>query len=110
MTNWRSAWGWWLVASFAAVPASAILWYVTGEAWCGEETYDTPAGSAGDALCTTLVKPVVPWVLLGSLPFLLALVGGLVGIRRRNRGLYVFSLVAPFVLVAFAVFATLAAF
>jgi hypothetical protein len=73
------------------------------------EDYDTPPGSVGDTLCTALVEPIVPWALLASAPFLAALVGGFVGIRRRNRRLFVLARSAPFVVVGLAVFAMLAA-
>ena len=91
-----------------AIPASVLLWFVGGMASCGEEVYDTPPGSTGDTLCQTLVKPVAPWLLLAALPFAMVLVGGFVGIRRRNRRLFVAALTVPFVLVVIAVFATLA--
>ena len=96
------------MAVVAAVPASAVLWFVGGEAWCGEETYNTPPGSAGDALCTTLVEPIFPWATLAAVPFLAAAIGGVIAIRRRRRGLFLAAVSAPFAFVAFAVFAILA--
>ena len=84
-----------------------MLWLVGGMASCGEEDYDTPPGSIGDTLCQTLVEPVVPWLLLAALPFVIALAGGFVGIRRRNRRLFAAALTAPFVLVVVGVLATL---
>ena len=100
----------WVAATLAAVPASVTLWSVGAQAWCGEEIYDTPPGSTGDALCNALVEPVVPWALLAAIPFLVVVVGGLAGIRRRDRRLFVLSLGLPFLLVVVAVMATLAAF
>lgn len=91
-----------------AIPASVLLWFVGGMASCGEEVYDTPPGSTGDTLCQTLVMPVAPWLLLAALPFAMVLAGGFVGIRRRNRRLFVAALTVPFVLVVIAVFAMLA--
>ncbi|HUL84721.1 MAG TPA: hypothetical protein VLX89_04285 [Actinomycetota bacterium] len=110
MTDWRKAWALWVIAVLAAVPASAVLWLVAGGAWCGEETYNTPPGSTGDALCTTLVEPIVPWASLAAIPFLVAAIGGAVGIRLRRRGLFLVAISAPFAFVVFAVFATLAVF
>jgi hypothetical protein len=110
MRDWRSAWAVWIVAAVAAVPASAALWLVGGYAFCGEEVYNTPPGSAGDSLCSALVQPIVPWALLASVPFFAALVGGFVGIRLRNRELFVLALSAPFVTVVVAVLGILAAF
>jgi hypothetical protein len=66
--------------------------------FCGEEVYDTPPGSIGDALCGALIEPVWPWALVASIPTLLALVGGFVGLRLRNPRLFRFSLLAPFAL------------
>ena len=108
MGSWRTAWVWWIAATIGALLASAALWLVAGQTWCGEETYDTPPGSTGDALCEAMVRPVVPWAVLAALPFLLALVGGFVGIRKRNRRLFRLALSMPFVVAAVAVFATLA--
>jgi hypothetical protein len=98
------------MAMSLAVPASVVLWFAGGYAFCGMELYDTPPGSLGDTLCTALVKPIVPWALLASAPFLAAVLGGFVGIRLRNRGLFVLALSAPFVTVGFAVFAMTAVF
>jgi len=97
------------MAVVAAVPASAVLWFVEAQSWCGEETYDTPPGSAGDAFCTTLVEPIFPWATLAAVPFLAAAIGGVIAIRLRRRGWFVAAVSAPFAFVAFAVFATLAA-
>jgi hypothetical protein len=85
-----------------------LLWFLGGQASCGEEVYDTPPGSAGDTFCTVLVQPVVPWASLAALPFVLAAIGGFIGIRLRDRRLFLAALIAPFALVAFAVFATVA--
>ena len=108
MTGWWKAWALWLFAVLAAVPASAVLWFVGAGSWCGEETYDTPPGSAGDALCTRLVEPIVPWASLAAIPFLVVLIGGFVAIRRRRPGLFLFAVSAPFAFISFVVFATLA--
>ena len=109
VTDWRKAWSLWLAATLAAVPASAVLWFIGGQGFCGEETYDTPPGSAGDTLCTTLVQPIVPWALLAAVPLLIAAVGGFTGIRLRRRRLFLLAVAAPFALVALGVFAVLAA-
>ncbi len=81
---------------------------VGGNSFCGEEDYDTPPGSIGDALCTTLVHPVVPWASLAAVPVVLAAVGGFVAIRRRKESLFLIAVCAPFVLVVLVVFAVLA--
>jgi len=98
-----------VIAIVAAVPASAVLWFVEAQSWCGEETYNTPPGSTGDALCTHLVEPIVPWASLAATPFLVAAIGGAVAIRRRRRGLFMAAVSAPFAFVAFAVLTALAA-
>ena len=108
MTDWRKAWALWVIAVVAAVPASAVLWLVGGQAWCGEETYNMPPGTAGDALCARLVEPIVPWASLAAIPFLVAAIGGVVAIRRRRRGLFLAAVSAPFAFIAFAVLVTLA--
>ena len=108
MSDLRGAWGLWAAVTLLAIPASVLLWFVGGMASCGEEEYNTPPGSAGDTLCQTLVKPLIPWLLFAALPFAMVLIGGFVGIRRRNSRLFVAALTVPFVLVAIAVFATLA--
>jgi hypothetical protein len=93
-----------------AVPASALLWFVGGQAWCGEEVYNTPPGSTGDALCETLVDPVAPWLVLAALPLAIVLLGGFAGIRLGSRRLFLIALTAPFVVVLVAVFTFLALF
>ena len=108
--DWRNAWAVWIVATVAAVPASAVLWFVGGMSFCGEEDYNTPPGSVGDTLCTTLVHPIIPWASLAAIPFLIAAVGGFVGIRQRKAGLFQLAVSAPFVVVVLAVFAVLAIF
>ena len=100
--------GLWAAVTLLAIPASVLLWLAGGMASCGEEVYDTPPGSTADTLCQTLVKPVAPWLLLAALPFAMVLAGGFVGIRRRNRRLYVAALTVPFVLVVIGILATLA--
>jgi hypothetical protein len=106
----RAAWGVWAAVTLAAVPASALLWFVGGQAWCGEEVYDTPPGSTGDALCQTLVDPVVPWLVLAALPLAIVVLGGFAGIRLGSKRLFLIALTAPFVVVLVAVFTFLALF
>ena len=108
MTDWRKAWVLWVIAVLAAVPASAVLWFVEGQAWCGEETYNTPPGSTGDALCTRLVEPIVPWASLAATPLLVAAIGGVLAIRLRRRGLFLAVISAPFAFVVLALLMTLA--
>jgi hypothetical protein len=108
VTQWWKAWVLWLFAVLAAVPASAVLWFVGAGVSCGEETYDTPPGSVGDALCTRLVEPIFPWASMAAIPLLVVAIGGVIAIRLRRRGLLLAALSAPFVFVAFAVFAMLA--
>lgn len=107
VSGWRGAWGLWAAAMLLAIPASVLLWFVGGMASCGEEAYDTPLGSTGDTFCKTLVEPVVPWLVLAALPFVIVLAGGLVGIRRRSRRLFAAALAVPFVLVVVGVLAAL---
>jgi hypothetical protein len=77
---------------------SFLLWWFWGVSFCGAEVYDTPPGSAGDALCGALVEPVWPWALVASTPTLVALVGGFIGLRLRNPRLFRFSMAVPFAL------------
>jgi hypothetical protein len=107
VSGWRGAWGLWAAVTLLAIPASVVFWLVGGMASCGEEDYDTPPGSIGDTLCQTLVEPVVPWLLLAALPFVIALAGGFVGIRRRNTRLFAAALTVPFILIVVAVLAML---
>ncbi len=103
----RAGWG---LTTLAMIPASLVLWFVGGMAACGQETYDTPPGSVGDSLCQTLVRPVAPWALLASLPFVLAAGGGSYALHRRDRRLLLVSTIAPGVLFVAGVFAIMAAF
>jgi hypothetical protein len=98
----RQSWALWIVVTSATVPASAWLWLIGGMSTCGEEVYDTLPGSVGDTLCSALVRPVVPWALIASIPTLLAAVGGFVSIRLRRRDLFLFALAAPFAIVVIA--------
>jgi hypothetical protein len=86
------------------VPVSYVAWWFWGMGFCGEEVYDTPPASTGDALCQALVEPVWPWAIVASTPTLLAVVGGLVGILLRNARLLQFSLVVPLALGVLTVF------
>jgi ABC-type Na+ efflux pump permease subunit len=85
----------WTLATLAMIPASIVLWLVGGMAACGEETYDTPPGSVGDSLCEGLVRPVLPWALLASIPFVLGLAGGLAAMRRGDRRLLIAATAVP---------------
>jgi hypothetical protein len=98
MTDRARRWGLWAFGSVATVPVSYAVWWVWGMGFCGEEVYDTGPGSSGDALCRALVEPVWPWAVVASTPTLLALIGGFLGLRLRNRGLLRFSLLAPLAL------------
>jgi hypothetical protein len=106
----RAAWGLWAALTLAAVPASALLWFFGAQGLCGEEVYDTPPGSTGDALCQTLVEPVAPWLVLSALPLAIVLLGGFAGIRLGSSRLFLIALTAPFVVVLVAVFTLLALF
>ena len=109
MSDRREVWTVWVVAALAAAPASIVLWFVGGQSWCGEEVYDTPPGSVGDTLCSTLVEPVLPWALLAALPFVLVVAGGLIALHRRDGRLFALAIALPFVFVAAVVLAALAA-
>jgi hypothetical protein len=91
-------WGLWVLGTLAALPVSYVVWWFWGAGFCGEEVYITPRGSTGDALCTAVIEPVWPWALVASTPTLLALVGGFLGLRLRNRRIFRFSLLAPLAL------------
>jgi hypothetical protein len=93
-----------------AVPASFVVWWVVGQAACGEEAYDTPPGSFGDTVCRNLVEPVLPSAVLAALPLLTALVVGILGIRTESRRLLVVAVTAPFGMAFVAVAAALAVF
>jgi len=85
----------WTLATLAMVPASIVLWLVGGMTACGEETYNTPPGSVGDSLCEGLVRPVLPWALVASIPFVLGLVGGLAAMRCGDRRLLLAATAVP---------------
>jgi hypothetical protein len=106
--DWRRAWIVWAAAALAAVPASVVVWFVGGQAWCGEEVYDTPPGTVSDTLCSTLVEPVVPWAILAAAPFVVVVAAGLLALRRRDQRLFVLAITLPFVFVVGAVLASLA--
>jgi|SRR5436190_6452736 len=93
----RSAQRWilWVFATAGSVVVSYVVWWLWGMAFCGEEVYDTPPGSTGDALCGALVDPVWPWALVAAVPALLTLLGGFLGLVLRRPRLYSLSLVAP---------------
>jgi hypothetical protein len=87
-----------VLGTAATLPVSFFVWWVWGMGLCGQEVYDTPPGSTGDALCGALVEPVWPWGLVASIPTLVALIGGFLGVRLRNQRVFRFSLLAPWVL------------
>lgn len=91
-------WGLWVLGTVATLPVSYLVWWFWGMSFCGEEVYNTPPGSSGDALCSALIRPVWPWALVASTPTLLALVGGIVGLRLRNPRVFKFALLAPLAL------------
>jgi hypothetical protein len=89
----------WVLATLAMFPASLFLWFVGGTSACGEEVYDTPPGSLGDAMCQALVDPVAPWALLASTPLVIVALGGFIALRRENRRLFVLSIAVPVLLI-----------
>jgi hypothetical protein len=91
-------WVLWLFGTVATLPVSYLVWWFWGMGFCGEEVYDTPPGSTGDALCGALIEPVWPWALVAATPTLLALIGGFVGLLLRSPRLFGFSLLTPFAL------------
>jgi hypothetical protein len=100
----------WVFVMVVMVPASALLWFVGGVGACGEEVYDTPPGSLGDNLCSTLVEPVAPWAALAATPLAFGLVTGLIGLTNGNRRLVVIGTLVPPLLIVFGVLLLLAAF
>jgi hypothetical protein len=103
----RDAWIVWAAAIPFAAVASLVLWWVGGQAACGEEDYDTPPGSLGDTFCRNLVEPVLPWAVVAALPFLSVLVVGFVGARAQNKRLLVVAVVGPLAVAIVSVFAAL---
>jgi hypothetical protein len=89
------SWFLWFAGTLASLPVSYVLWWFWGMSFCGEEVYDTPPGSTGDALCGALVEPIWPWAMVSSVPTLVALVGGFVGLRLRRPRVFQFALLAP---------------
>jgi hypothetical protein len=89
-------WVLWLCGTVATLPVSYVVWWFWGMGFCGEEVYDTPPGSTGDAICAAMIEPVWPWALVASTPTLLALVGGFVALQLRSPRLLRFALLAPF--------------
>ena len=87
-----------VAGTIGSVLVSYFVWWFWGMGLCGEEAYDSPPGSTGDALCQALVQPVWPLALLAATPTMLALGGGLLGLIFRLPRLFVFSLVAPMVI------------
>src|SRR3954447_2477952 len=103
------SWTLWVVVTLATVPASCLVWLIGGMGMCGEEDYNTPPGSVGDSLCSSLVHPIVPWAILAAMPTVLTAVVGFLDTRRqRHRNLF-FLLAATYLLAGLIVFASLAA-
>jgi hypothetical protein len=100
MSMSRRDWTLWAVATLTTVPASLFVWLIGGMGMCGEETYDTPPGSVGDSLCSALVEPVVPWMLLALIPTVLTAVSSFGAVRRRDLGV-VWMLIGGAYLLAF---------
>ena len=88
-------WALWVGGTAGSIVVSYFVWWFWGMAFCGEEVYDSPSGSTGDALVQALVRPVWPWAVVAATPALLALVGGFVGLVSERRRLFRFSLIAP---------------
>jgi hypothetical protein len=92
----------WIVGTLATLPASALLWFVGAMAAGGGEAYDPPAPA--------LVDPGIPgaWLVVSVAPTWLAAVGGFLAIRSHRRGLFAFTLAAPYVVALLGAFAILA--
>jgi hypothetical protein len=106
--RWEPARQLWYVALGASLLASAFLWLIGGYSACGMEVYDTPPGSLRDSFCSNFVEPVAPWASLAALPFALALLGGVVGLRRRSRRLLAVATWLPPALAMLGILAWLA--
>jgi hypothetical protein len=99
LDSWARARVVWAVVVVALLPAAALVWFVGGYSFCGTDT--TEPGAFGDWACETLVRPVAPWVLIVLAPLTVAVVGGLIALRRTSWTLFGWSVVgAPLLLVA----------
>jgi hypothetical protein len=110
MRGRRSAFAVWAAAVGVLIPLSFAFWWVGGMAACGEEVGDTPPGSLGDRGCNALVQPVLPWIVISVIPLAMAVVLGVIALRRDNRRLLATAIALPFLLIVGGVFAFLAVF
>jgi hypothetical protein len=95
---WVRARAAWAVVLFTVLLISGLAWVVGGYAFCGTDTSEPDA--FGDWACESLVRPVVPWLLIVAIPFTIALVGGHLGLKRQSWALFALSVVgAPLLLV-----------
>jgi hypothetical protein len=88
----------WVFVVLAALVLSGSVWLAGGYAFCGTDT--TEPGAFGDWACESLVRPVVPWLLIVAIPLTLLLLGGHLGIARKSWRLFALSVLgAPLLLV-----------
>jgi hypothetical protein len=88
---WTRARAAWAFLAFAALAISGLVWFVGGYAFCGTDT--TEPGAFGDWACKSLVRPVVPWLLIAATAFTIVLLGGHIGLKRKSWGLFALSVI-----------------
>jgi hypothetical protein len=98
----------WLLSLGPTAVLSGLLWIVGGYSACGMESGDVPSGSVRDSLCTTLVEPTAPWLVLSAAPVLLSSAMGLVALRTGRDSLLLLASWLPLVLACLAILAWLA--
>jgi hypothetical protein len=98
----------WVCLAFAALAVSGVVWLAGGYAFCGTDT--TEPGPFGEWACESLVRPVVPWLLIAATPLTVLLIGGHVGLKRKSWGLFALSVIGAPLLGVIGLFSLTAVF
>jgi hypothetical protein len=105
---WIRARAAWVFLAGAALAISGLAWLVGGYAFCGTDT--TEPGPFGDWACESLVRPVVPWLLIAATPLTVVLLGGHIGLKRKSWGLFAVSVIGAPLLGLIGLFSLTAVF
>ena len=110
--DWSDPWVRARVSWVCVIPATLILagsvWLVGGYSFCGTDT--TEPGALGDWACESLVRPVVPWVLIVAIPLAILVFGGHVAITRKSWQLFTLSVIGAPLLLLIGLFSLTAIF
>jgi hypothetical protein len=110
--NWFDPWvrarAAWVFVLFAVLLITGLAWVVGGYTFCGTDTSEP--GAFGDRACESLVRPVVPWLLIVATPFTIVLVGGHLGLKRKSWGLFALCVIGAPLLLLIGLFSLTALF